>query len=69
MFQSRSREHPLLGLSASGLLQSAVTIIACVITVDEVLIYMGIVVGWMIASICYGPVIGGALTEHAPRMK
>ncbi|KAI1205122.1 major facilitator superfamily domain-containing protein [Annulohypoxylon truncatum] len=55
----------LLGLGAAGLLQGALAIIGQVVTVDKVPLYQGIVVSSMAISVCFGPVIGGALTEYA----
>jgi MFS family permease len=55
----------LLGVGAAGLLQGALAIITYAVPLDKVPAYQGIVIGAMGVSVCIGPVIGGALTEHA----
>ena len=54
----------ILGLGAAGLLQGALAIIGFVVPLGKVPMYQGIVISSLGISVCIGPVIGGALTEH-----
>ncbi|KJZ70909.1 hypothetical protein HIM_09702 [Hirsutella minnesotensis 3608] len=54
----------ILGLGAAGLLQGALAIIGLLVPIDQVPLYIGIVVSSMVLSVCCGPVIGGALTQY-----
>jgi MFS family permease len=55
----------VLGFGAAGLLQGALAIIGFVVPLGQVPMYQGVVVSSLGVSVCIGPVIGGALTEHA----
>ncbi|KAK4161122.1 major facilitator superfamily domain-containing protein [Cladorrhinum sp. PSN259] len=55
----------ILGLGAAGLLQGALAIIGNVVELSKVPLYQGIVVGALGISLCVGPVLGGAFTDHA----
>ncbi|KAH7323166.1 MFS multidrug transporter-like protein [Stachybotrys elegans] len=55
----------LLGLGAAGLLQGALAIIRCVVSLDKVPLFQGIVISSVGISVCVGPIIGGALTQYA----
>ncbi|KID84964.1 MFS multidrug transporter [Metarhizium guizhouense ARSEF 977] len=55
----------LLGFGASGLLQGALAIIGCVVPLEKVPLFQGIVIAGVGISVCVGPIIGGALTQYA----
>ncbi|KID62981.1 MFS multidrug transporter, partial [Metarhizium brunneum ARSEF 3297] len=55
----------LLGFGASGLLQGALAIIGCVVSLEKVPLFQGIVIAGVGISVCVGPIIGGALTQYA----
>ena len=52
------------GLGAAGLLQGSLSIITHSVELEKRSLYMGIVISVFVISVCVGPVIGGALTEH-----
>ncbi|ORY10364.1 major facilitator superfamily domain-containing protein, partial [Clohesyomyces aquaticus] len=54
-----------LGFGAAGLLQGALAIIGYSVRLDKVPMYQGVVVSSLGISVCTGPLIGGALTDHA----
>ncbi|KAF2464463.1 efflux pump antibiotic resistance protein [Lindgomyces ingoldianus] len=54
-----------LGFGAAGLLQGALAIIGYSVRLDKVPLYQGVVVSSLGISVCTGPLIGGALTDHA----
>ncbi|KAI0382677.1 MFS multidrug transporter-like protein [Hypomontagnella monticulosa] len=54
----------LLGFGASGLLQGALAIIGCVVPLEKIPLFQGIVISAVGISICIGPIIGGALTQY-----
>ncbi|KID97562.1 MFS multidrug transporter, partial [Metarhizium majus ARSEF 297] len=56
----------LLGFGASGLLQGALAIIGCVVPLEKVPLFQGIVIAGVGISVCVGPIIGGALTQNVP---
>ncbi|KAI4942276.1 hypothetical protein J4E91_010250 [Alternaria rosae] len=53
------------GLGASGIVNGAMTILAGAVPVEKSPVYTGIVLGTAQMGIVAGPLIGGALTEHA----
>ncbi|KAG9193099.1 hypothetical protein G6011_03134 [Alternaria panax] len=53
------------GLGASGIVNSAMTMLAGAVPTGESPVYTGIVLGTAQTGIVAGPLIGGALTEHA----
>ncbi|KAL1798981.1 hypothetical protein ACET3X_003018 [Alternaria dauci] len=53
------------GLGASGIVNGAMTILAGAVAADKSPVYTGIVLGTAQMGIVAGPLIGGALTEHA----
>lgn len=52
------------GLGAAGLLQGALAIIGYSVPLEKRPLYMGIVISVFGISICIGPVMGGAFTDH-----
>ncbi|CAI6336752.1 unnamed protein product [Periconia digitata] len=54
----------ILGLGAAGLLQGALAIISLTVRLEKIPQYQGIVISAFGISVCTGPIIGGALTDH-----
>ncbi|KUJ10943.1 MFS general substrate transporter [Mollisia scopiformis] len=54
----------IAGCGAAGLLQGALAIIANTVPLAKRPIYMGIVISVFGISVCIGPVLGGAFTQH-----
>ena len=54
-----------LGFGAAGLLQGALGIVSTIVPLEKVPMYQGFVAGAAAVSATAGPVIGGALTDHA----
>ncbi|OAG09464.1 MFS general substrate transporter [Paraphaeosphaeria sporulosa] len=55
----------LLGCGAAGLLQGALGIVSFIVELEKVPMYQGIIAAAAAISATAGPVIGGALTDHA----
>jgi MFS family permease len=53
------------GMGGSGLVNGALTIIACCIPMEKRALHMGIMMGTAQLGIMFGPLVGGALTEYA----
>src|SRR5688572_3743326 len=53
------------GLGGSGLINSALTIVSAASPVEKRPIMYGIVMGFAQVGVALGPIVGGALTEHA----
>ncbi|KAI4937717.1 hypothetical protein J4E85_000152 [Alternaria conjuncta] len=53
------------GLGASGIVNGAMTILAGAVPMEKSPVYTGVVLGTAQMGIVAGPLIGGALTEHA----
>ncbi|RDL38696.1 Uncharacterized protein BP5553_03036 [Venustampulla echinocandica] len=53
------------GMGASGLSNGGLTIIALSIPLQKRAVYMGILMGISQLGVLFGPLLGGALTEHA----
>ncbi|CAN9084019.1 unnamed protein product [Alternaria alternata] len=53
------------GLGASGIVNGAMTMLAAAVPAEKSPVYTGIVLGTAQMGIVAGPLIGGALTEHA----
>ncbi|KAJ5738157.1 MFS general substrate transporter [Penicillium malachiteum] len=53
------------GLGAAGLLQGALSIIGQVVQLEKRPLYMGIVISVFVITVCVGPPLGGAFTQHA----
>ncbi|KAI4232198.1 MAG: hypothetical protein LQ349_005153 [Xanthoria aureola] len=52
------------GLGAAGILQGALAIIGYIVELERRPMFMGIVISVFGISICIGPVMGGAITDH-----
>jgi len=55
----------IAGVGAAGLFQGALGIIGFSVPLDKRPLYMGIVVSSFGFAVCFGPILGGALTDHA----
>ncbi|PYH50690.1 MDR family MFS transporter [Aspergillus niger CBS 101883] len=53
------------GLGAAGVLQGALSIIGQVVQLEKRPLYMGIVISVFVITVCVGPPLGGAFTQHA----
>lgn len=53
------------GLGAAGVLQGALSIISQVVPLKSRPLYMGVVISVFVIAVTVGPVLGGALTQHA----
>lgn len=54
----------IAGLGAAGILQGALSIIGLVVPIQKRPLYMGIVISVFAITVCVGPPLGGAFTQH-----
>lgn len=54
----------IAGLGAAGILQGALAIIGYIVELERRPMFMGIVISVFGISVCAGPVLGGAFTDH-----
>lgn len=55
----------ITGCGGAGILQGALCIVALIVPLNKRAFYLGIVVSSFGAAACFGPIMGGALTDHA----
>ena len=55
----------ITGCGGAGVLQGALCIVALIVPLNKRAMYLGIVVSSFGAAACFGPIMGGALTDHA----
>ena len=55
----------ITGCGGAGVLQGALCIVALIVPLNKRALYLGIVVSSFGAAACFGPIMGGALTDHA----
>ncbi|KAH6663434.1 major facilitator superfamily domain-containing protein [Halenospora varia] len=55
----------IAGLGAAGIYQGALNLVGYTVVLEERPMYFGIVVSAFAVSACIGPILGGALTDHA----
>lgn len=54
----------IAGLGAAGLFQGALLIVGLTVSLQKRPLYLGIVVGVFGIASSFGPILGGALTDH-----
>ncbi|KAF2470380.1 MFS general substrate transporter [Lindgomyces ingoldianus] len=55
----------IAGLGAAGILQGALSIISQIVPLEQRPMYMGIVISVFAVTVCVGPPLGGAFTQHS----
>lgn len=53
------------GLGAAGLFQGALGIVGLIVPLEKRPFYLGIVVSVFGIAVCFGPIVGGVLTDRA----